>query len=84
MITTLKSLRAKVKKYPERYGRGNFFKGGKPYCPIAVEIAPDLYMDDDNYVEEVAKRLGCTSKKVWDFIGWWDDCKLDLYLGISK
>lgn len=88
MITTLKGLKAKVKKYPERYGsRSFFYNDGRPCCPIAVEVTP--YAANHlglGYVEEAASRLGCTKKEVWDFIHWWDryKLKLDKYYETSK
>ena len=74
MIKTIKELKEKVLKNPGKYGRKQFFRNKKPYCPIAVEIIPDECNNITRfgYVEEASKRLGCTRKEVWKFIKWWD------------
>lgn len=72
MVKTLKALKAKVLRNPEDYGKGDFFRNKKPYCPIAKEIIPDAY-GIGSYVTLAAERLKCNRQDIWDFTEWWDD-----------
>ena len=73
MIKTLEELKAKVLRNPENYGKGSFFKNGKPICPIAVEIIPDAEKLKRSCVSLASERLKCSTQDIWNFTDWWDD-----------